>query len=181
MRSRLLKVLVLAALILVAGFAMLLLAAKPYRVATDSMRPTLLAGDYAFLTRTSGTLRRGDIVSFRPPAGPNTRGVFVKRIVGIPGDRIRIAAGAVYRNGQRIEEPYAVYNLSHHNPSAENTETVVPPNAYYVLGDNRDDSVDSRNFGCVPAENFDGKPLFLYWSVDEARKTRWSRTLRFVR
>ena len=70
------------ALILVAGFAMLLLAAKPYRVATDSMRPTLLAGDYAFLTRTSGTLRRGDIVSFRPPAGPNTRGVFVKRIVG---------------------------------------------------------------------------------------------------
>jgi signal peptidase I len=57
----------------------------------------------------------------------------------------------------------------------------VPPNAFYGLGDNRDDSLDSRNFGCVPVENFVGRVLFLYWSVDEARRTRWSRTLRFVR
>ena len=181
MRSRLLKALILGVLILVAGCAMLLLAAKPYRIATDSMRPALRAGDYMFVSRTPGALRRGDIASFRPPAGPGTRGVFVKRIVGISGDRIRVAAGAIYRNGQRLEEPYAVYSPTHHNPSAENTETVVPPNAYYVLGDNRDDSLDSRNFGCVPAENFVGRVLFLYWSVDEASKTRWSRMLHFVR
>jgi signal peptidase I len=181
MRSRLLKVLVLAVLILVAGCAVLLLAARPYMIPTDSMRPTLLTGDYVFVTKTPGTLRFGDIAWFRPPEGPNTRGVFVKRIVGIPGDRIRIAAGAVYRNGLRLAEPYALYDPNRHNPSAENTETVVPPNAYYVLGDNRENSMDSRNFGCVPAENFVGKPLFRYWSVDQARNTRWSRTLRLVR
>lgn len=181
MRSRLLKILLLVVLILVAGFAVLLLAAKPYMVPTDSMRPTLLTGDYVFATNSPGTLRRGDIAWFRPPSGPNTRGVFVKRIIGIPGDRIRITAGAVDRNGQRLAEPYAVYDALRHNPSAENAETVVPPNTYYVLGDNRDGSMDSRNFGCVPVENFNGKPLFLYWSVDGARKTRWSRTLRLVR
>lgn len=131
------------------------------------MRPTLLTGDHVFFTKTPGTLRRGDIAWFRPPAGPNTRGVFVKRIIGIPGDRIRITAGAVERNGQRLAQSY--------------TETVVPPNTYYVLGDNRENSMDSRNFGCVPAQNFIGKPLFLYWSVDQARKTRWNRTLRLVR
>jgi signal peptidase I len=65
MRSKLLKVLVLAALVLLVGFAMLLFAAKPYRVATDSMRPALRAGDYMFVTKTPGTLRRGDIVSLR--------------------------------------------------------------------------------------------------------------------
>jgi len=181
MRSHVLKALALAALILVAGFAMLLLAAKPYMVPTDSMRPTLIAGDRVFVTKAPGALRRGDIAWFRPPAGPNSSNVFVKRIIGIPGDRIRIAADAVYRNGQRLAEPYALYNPNRHNPSAENTETLVPPNAYYVLGDNRDASLDSRNFGCVPAENFIGKPLFLYWSADEAHKTRWSRALRFVR
>jgi signal peptidase I len=105
MRSRLLKILVLAVLILVAGFAVLLLAAKPYMVPTDSMRPTLLTGDYVFVTNSLGALRRGDIAWFRPPAGPNTRGVFVKRIIGIPGDRIRSTAGAVDRNGQRLAEP----------------------------------------------------------------------------
>jgi signal peptidase I len=181
MRSRFLKKLVVAALILVAGFAVLLLTAKPYMVPTDSMRPTLLTGDYVFVTKTAGTLQHGDIAWFRPPEGPNTRGVFVKRIVGIPGDRIRIAADAVYRNGQRLAEPYAEYDPIRHNPSAENSETFVPPNTYYVLGDNRDNSMDSRNFGCVPAENFIGKPLLRYWSVDEAHKTRWSRTMRFVR
>jgi signal peptidase I len=181
MRSRLLKILLLAALILLAGFAMLLLAAKPYMVPTDSMRPTLLTGDYVFVTNSPGTLRHGEIAWFHPPAGPNSGNVFVKRIIGVPGDRIRITAGAVDRNGQRLTEPYAVYDPIRHNPSAENTETVVPPNNYYVLGDNRDGSMDSRNFGCVPAENFIGKPLFRYWSVDEARKTRWNRTLRLVR
>jgi signal peptidase I len=181
MRSRFLKILAIAVLILVAGCAMLLLAARPYMIPTDSMRPTLITGDYVFVTKTPGTLRRGDIAWFRPPEGPNTRGVFVKRIVGIPGDRIHIAAEAVYRNGQRLAEPYALYDPRRHNISAENTETVVPPNNYYVLGDNRENSMDSRNFGCVPAENFIGKPLFQYWSVDEAHKTRWSRTLRFVR
>jgi signal peptidase I len=181
MRSKLLKVLVLAALVLVAGCTMLLLAARPYMIPTDSMRPTLVTGDYVFVTKTPGTLRFGDIAWFRPPAGPNTREVFVKRIVGIPGDRIRITAGAVDRNGQRLAEPYALYDPIRHNPSAENTETVVPPNTYYVLGDNRDDSLDSRNFGCVPVENFEGRALFRYWSVDEAGKTRWSRTLHFVR
>jgi signal peptidase I len=181
MRSRLLKVLLLAVLILVAGFAVLLLAAKPYMVPTDSMRPTLLTGDYVFVTNSPGTLRRGDIAWFHPPAGPNSGNVFVKRIIGVSGDRIRIVAGAVDRNGQRLAEPYAVYDSIRHNPSAENTETVVPPNAYYVLGDNRENSMDSRNFGCVPVENFVGKPLFRYWSVDQARKTRWNRTLRLVR
>ena len=114
-------------------------------IPTDSMRPTLVAGDRVFVTKTPGALRRGDIAWFRPPAGPNTRGVFVKRIVGTPGDRIRIAADAVYRNGQRLAEPYALYNPNRHNPSAENTETVVPPNAYYVLGDNRENSMERQD------------------------------------
>jgi signal peptidase I len=144
------------------------------------------------VTRYAGELSRGAIHWFHPPQDP--RQFFVKRIIGLPGDRVRIGREAVYVNGQKLDEPYARYNPARHNPSAEGTETVVPENCYYVMGDNREDSLDSRNFGCVPAANFEGKPLVIYWSLDtggrplyEARNmsfseklahTRWNRTFR---
>jgi signal peptidase I len=155
----------------------------------------------------------------------------VKRVIGVAGDRIHLQDGIVYRNGQKLDQPYVVRNgtsdsyrdnfpsvspelssvgltpewqltLSSH---IQNGELVVPPGYYFAMGDNRDNSYDSRYWGLVPQENIVGRPLFIYWSfvTSDAQYmrtsfsdrvaffthvvlhffdlTRWSRTLRMVR
>jgi signal peptidase I len=118
----------------------------------------------------------------------------VKRIMGIPGDRIHLRDGVVYRNGEKLDEPYVRHEGGARDPSAvayrdnfpavaplgdgtadwqialpqhiEGGDVVVPPNSYFAMGDNRDVSYDSRYWGFIPRENVIGRPMFIYWSFE---------------
>jgi signal peptidase I len=129
-------------------------------------------------------VKRGDIIVFRYPV--DIRQTFVKRCMGVPGDHIRLVNKQVYLNGVRLDEPYKVHksdfidSYRDNFPSEPNVmvdrgaiemltkdvvngEVVVPPNFYFAMGDNRDNSLDSRYWGFVPRENIIGKPLIIYW------------------
>jgi signal peptidase I len=152
--------------------------------------------------------RFGEIVVFHYPV--DRKQIFTKRIAGIPGDRIRIVNKKLYRNGIEVNEPYAVHKLDYLDsyrdnfpsepsvpvfPPAQqmidrnvaNGEVIVPPGKYFVLGDNRDQSLDSRYWGFVSAADLIGKPILIYDSGDETtedlsaqqplfrKHTRWER------
>ena len=174
---------------------------QAYVIPTGSMEDTLLIGDHLLVDKLafapSGPVsrwllpytdvKRGDIIVFRYPV--DIRQTFVKRCIGVPGDRIRVVNKEVYRNGVKLDEPYK-YNKTDYvdayrdnfpgepNVSVDrraldmlqnhtvNGEVVVPPNSYFAMGDNRDSSLDSRYWGFVPRENIIGKPLIIYWSYD---------------
>ena len=149
---------------------------------------------------------------------------YVKRVMGVPGDHIHLVNKVVYLNGKPLTEPYAEHIFPNPDPyrdnfptepdgpvydrakqmlaeHVQNGEVVVPPGSYFAMGDNRDNSLDSRYWGFVPRENIIGKPLLIFWSydaptadlvgysanhfVDLAKnfffKTRWDRELKLVR
>ncbi len=144
---------------------------QPYRVEGSSMLPTLSEGEYLLVNKMVywqvpvlgggddylvHPPARGEVVIFRFPDDP-TRS-FVKRIVGVPGDTVEIARGVVLIDGQILIEPYLV------RPDSSSMEpVVVPEGSYFVLGDNRGASDDSRSWGVVPAENVIGRAWFSYW------------------
>ncbi|MGA7238790.1 MAG: signal peptidase I [Bryobacteraceae bacterium] len=203
---------------------------QAYVIPSGSMEGNLLVGDHVLVDRTAyadpGALgrhimpyqdvQRGDIIVFLYPE--DVRETYVKRVIGVPGDRIHMEKGQVIRNGHRLVEPYtqhiAVYpeNYRDNFPQApaaftlprgrdmlehyvRNGELVVPPGMLFVLGDNRENSEDSRYWGFVPRSYVIGKPLVVYWSFDAPEedlkewnpghavdvlthfftKTRWSR------
>ena len=103
--------------------------------------------------------RHGDVIIFHYPLDPSRD--FVKRIIGVPGDTIEIERGQVFRNGVAIEEPYVF------KPDRRSADAVgVPEDSYYVLGDNRSVSTDSREWGMVPLENVVGRMWFRYWPIN---------------
>ena len=134
-------------------------------------------------------LNRGDIIVFRYPVQPSQH--FVKRVIALPGDRIHLVNKRVFVNGQPLEEKYTLFKSRGVDPYRDNfpdtdyfsenvdphwwiqmkglihnRELTVPAGQYFVLGDNRDESLDSRYWGFVPAENIVGRPLLIYWSVN---------------
>jgi len=179
---------------------------QTFAIPSSSMEDTLLIGDHVLVdrervaakTRWMGPLipyrelRQGDTAVFLSPEQP---GLFlVKRIIGVPGDRIHLRDGAVYRNGEKLVEPYVKHVSGDDNPPfdeyrdnfpavpplmsyvrndkwreempkhIEHGDLVVPPNSYFAMGDNRDVSYDSRFWGFVPRANLIGRPLVIYWS-----------------
>jgi signal peptidase I len=180
----LLQTLVLAALI----FLLVRAVAQNFRVEGPSMEPGLHNGQYLLVNKAVyfkvnlGTLskyipfidaedgeeaflfhgpQRGDVIVFRYPKDPDRD--FIKRVIGVPGDTIRIdESGVVYVNGEALEESY----INDSSPRALE-EQVVPPDSYFVLGDNRPNSSDSRNWGFVPEENIIGKAMLSYWPLSE--------------
>ncbi|MEO8727456.1 MAG: signal peptidase I [Acidobacteriaceae bacterium] len=188
---------------------------QAFRIPSASMKNTLLVGDYLLVDKEHfgssplfskllpyDTIKRDDIIVFRFPVDPQQH--FVKRVIGIPGDRIRLVHSTVFVNGKRLDEPYAIHESSRydsynndfpdgryvrpnveanwyvemHKLIDERGELIVPEGYYFVLGDNRDDSEDSRYWGFVPRENVLGRPLVIYFSInqDEAQGAlrRWS-------
>jgi len=204
---------------------------QAYVVPTGSMESTVRVGDHMLVDRLAfansshadrrllpyHALERGDIVCFRYPE--DIQQTYVKRVIGMPGDRIRMVNKQVIRNGKLLLEPYT----RHIDPAVEpfrdnfpdgpaysvlplgremlrdhmvNGEVVVPPDTFFAMGDNRDNSSDSRFWGFVPMANVVGKPLIIYWSFDAPTedlenwsvdhvfdvalhfftKTRWERT-----
>lgn len=154
-------------------------------VPTGSMEGTILIGDHLFLNKLLygpeipllnwrlpmlKTIRRGDIVVFRYPLNPEE--TFLKRVTAVGGDRVEIRDGVVYVNSRALNEPYAVHRGSLYSANEEMGSLVVPEGSLFVMGDNRDNSSDSREWGFVPVRNVIGEPMFVYWSYD-APSSRW--------
>jgi signal peptidase I len=215
---------------------------QAFTIPSESMEQTLLIGDYLLVDKfcyggSAGwnrlmpyrSVRRGDIIVFHYPVNPAQD--FVKRVVALPGDRLRLIDKRVYINGAAVDEPYAQHTTALRDPYrddfprtdspgygvdakwwkempklVEDRQLIVPEGHYFVLGDNRDDSQDSRYWGFVPRENIVGRPLLIYWSSDNLsgdlpaspsvgdrlyrlayavahvfQMTRWERTFRLVR
>ena len=174
---------------------------QAYVIPTGSMEDTLLVGDHLLVDKladapagasiTSRLLpyrepKRGDIIVFRYPVDISQ--TFVKRCIGVPGDRIRLVDKNLVLNGKAVSEPYVYHKSEYFDPYRDefpipnvhvpspasdmlrnhvvNGEVVVPPGYYFAMGDNRDLSSDSRYWGFVPRANIIGKPLIIYWSYD---------------
>jgi signal peptidase I len=207
---------------------------QAFQIPSESMENTLLVGDYLLVDKLCyggpglgdhlmpyRKISRGDVIVFHYPVDPQQH--FVKRVIGVPGDRLRLVNKTVYINGKPLNEPYVRFieppnNLFRDNfprtdiPAygldgkwwlemrklVEDGQLIVPQGHYFVMGDNRDDSQDSRYWGFVPRENIVGRPLLIYWSVKTTdppvssayrlayaithlfQNTRWNRTLRLV-
>lgn len=185
---------------------------QAFVIPTGSMEDTLLIGDHLLVDKLAysppgpvskyilpySEIRRGDIIVFRYPV--DIRQTFVKRAMGIPGDRLRLEGKQLILNGKKIDEPHKFHKTEYFDsyrdnfpgdPNARvsegavamlekhviNGEVVVPPNHYFALGDNRDSSLDSRYWGFVPRENIIGKPLIIYWSYDAPTERLASPTI----
>ncbi len=211
---------------------------QAFKIPTPSMEKNLLVGDHLLVNKFAYGARgsildpllplrdihRGDIIVFKYPRDLTKH--YVKRAIGLPGDRVRVVDAQVFINGQPLVEPYkqmmerayredfpplagsGTYDLdgiSWYPRFLKGNEVVVPPNFYFAMGDNRDNSQDSRYWGFVARELIVGRALVVYWSYESDsdayrqtevtdrvhqifdlvtnffRKTRWSRTLRIIR
>ncbi|HKW72860.1 MAG TPA: signal peptidase I, partial [Candidatus Dormibacteraeota bacterium] len=134
-----------------------------------SMFATLDDNDYLIANKVDYRLhapQRGDIIILRPPTNNSTD--FIKRVIALPGERLMIRGGAVYINGHKLDEPYlpeAWTNDTNPAPWSEGDGAVIPPNEYFVMGDNRNRSQDSRFFGPISRDRIDGKAWFRIWPV----------------
>jgi signal peptidase I len=143
---------------------------QPVKVEGTSMMPSLQDQERIFVNKFVYRLEpiaRGDIVVFRYPRDPSKS--YIKRVVGVAGDRIRIDDGQVYVNGARLGEEYVPVS---YEDERSYPEIVVPPNCYFVLGDHRSMSNDSRDFGPVNENFIYGKAVFGYWPMDKLGRLR---------
>ena len=158
--------LILITIALVLAFFIRTFIAEPRYIPSDSMLPTLETGDRLVNEKISYRFtspKFGDIVVFQPPPELQSRGysqdqAFIKRIIGTPGDTVKIDDGKVYLNGNILQEDYIK------EPPLQAFQLVrVPQNQYFMMGDNRNDSNDSRYWGFLPKKNMIGKAIFRFW------------------
>ncbi len=185
--------------VLVSAIFIITFVIQAFEIPSGSMENTLLVGDHVFVDRLTPMhggmlrflmpyreIRHGDIIVFVHPKDPGT--YVVKRVIGVPGDRIHLKDGVVYRNGQPLNEPYLLregtgiefrenfprgeYDGTYAEwpmqmrPYLRDGDLLVPPDNYFGMGDHRDVSLDSRYWGFIPRDNIVGRPLFIYWSFD---------------
>ncbi len=203
--------------VLVTGLFIITFVIQAFEIPSASMENTLLIGDHVFVNRVQfspatrwvgpiipySQIHRGDIVVFLSPAEPDL--YVVKRIMGVPGDRIHLRDGVVYRNGEKLNEPYMLMTgADPYNPYRDNFPA-VPPSEYSNVTSEWKLTMPQRYWGFIPRENVIGRPMFIYWSFETPEnqyqkkemserakflanvvihffdKTRWSRTLKAVR
>ena len=149
---------------------------QPVKVEGTSMLPTLSDTDRIFINKFTyrfglGDIERGDTVVFWYPE--DTTKSYIKRVIGLPGDLVRIDAGQVFVNDRPIEEDYVESDFRDHvywPPTLRDSK--VPRDSYFVLGDHRNSSSDSRSWGFVPRENIYGKAVFVYWPLKKLGRLR---------
>jgi len=170
----------LAFSLLIAGLLIVFLY-QPVKVEGTSMEPGLTDQERIFINKFVyqfglGGIERGDTVVFIYPHEP--RKSYIKRVIGLPGDRIRIVAGLVFVNGRALEEDYVPKDYRDSMswplaaPGEAPEEREVPADHYFVLGDHRNSSSDSRSWGWVPRANIYGKAVFVYWPFDKIGRLR---------
>ena len=155
--------------VLVSGFIIIFLY-QPVRVEGASMLPVLEDQDRLFINKLAyrvGDIHRGDVVVFLYPHDHEKS--YIKRVIALPGDTLRIDHGKVYVNSARIDEAYVPKRFEDDRSQPEMT---VPPHEYFVMGDHRSISSDSREFGPVDRELIYGKAAFVYWPMDQAGVVR---------
>ena len=155
--------------VLVSGFIIMFLY-QPVRVEGTSMLPMLEDQDRLFVSKLAyrvGEIHRGDVVVFQYPRDHSKS--YIKRVIALPGDRLRIDQGQVFVNGKEVTEAYVPPRFE---DSRSVGETVLPANEYWVMGDHRSISSDSRDFGPVDRELIYGKAAFVYWPMDQAGVVR---------
>jgi len=139
---------------------------QPVKVEGTSMLPRLEDRDRLFINKFVyhfESIHRGDIVVFHYPRDPEKS--YIKRVIAVPGDRLRIERGEVYLNGQHLPEPYVPDEFRDMKSMAE---TVIPDDEYFMMGDHRSISSDSREFGPVDRDLIYGKAVFVYWPTKDA-------------
>jgi signal peptidase I len=154
-------------------------------VPTGSMEGTILVGDHLFMDKLLygpeipiahwrlprlKSIHRGDIIVFRFPRNPAD--TYLKRVAAVGGDTLEIRDGVVYVNSRPVIEPYVVHNFPIYARHEQMAARVIPQGKLFVMGDNRDNSSDSREWGLVPERNVLGEPMLVYWSYD-APTARW--------
>ena len=170
---------------------------QAFKIPSSSMEPTLLVGDHILVNKfiygiripfvgkkivTFKDPKRGDVIVFKYPEDRSKD--FIKRVIGLPGDTVEFKDRTIYINDRLIEDPWGVYKS--HNPSWRSSASdtygpqIVPPDSLFVMGDNRDNSQDSRYWGFVPLDDVLGKAFIMYWSWDWqapalVSKVRWKR------
>jgi signal peptidase I len=167
---------------------------QAFKIPTGSMEENLLIGDHLLVNKfvfaptassvermllPIGEIRRGDVIVFKYPVEPERD--FIKRVIGLPGETLEMREKKIYINGAALEEPYAHFLQPPQAPSEYHEVTqfdlrerygpvTVPANHYFVMGDNRDNSQDSRYWGFLPRQNVKGKALVIYWSYESERE-----------
>ena len=145
---------------------------QAFRIPSGSMIPTLLVGDHILVEKITYRFRepkRGEIIVFKFPL--NRSKDYIKRVIGLPGDKIEVINKIVYVNGKKLDEPYAIHTDPNIIPAAVSPRdnygpVVVPKGFFFVMGDNRDNSFDSRFWGFVPEKDIIGKAFIIYFSCD---------------
>jgi signal peptidase I len=150
---------------------------QAFTIPSGSMSSTLLVGDYILVNKFIYHFRdpaRGDIIVFKFPV--DEKRDFIKRIVAVGGEEVFIKGRQVFVNGRPLEESYARYSDQSPHASSEYGPVTVPADSYFVMGDNRDNSQDSRYWGFLKGEKIRGKAFMIYWSWDgEKHWLRWRR------
>jgi signal peptidase I len=141
---------------------------QPVKVEGTSMMPGLSDQERIFINKfvyRYESIDRGDVIVFRYPNDPSKS--YIKRVIGVPGDRVQISFGRVYVNGHRMSEPYVPDQYSDERSMPE---MIVPPDSFFVMGDHRNMSSDSREFGAVGRDYIYGKAVFAYWPAEKVGK-----------
>jgi signal peptidase I len=183
------------AVALVLAFVIRTFVVQAFKIPSGSMLDTLLIGDHLLVnkflygTRIPFTDKvvlpvqepaDGDVIVFEFPE--DTSKDFIKRIVGVPGDVLEMKDKVLYRNGQKLDEPYIKHTDPNIQARRDNFGPVtVPPGKYFAMGDNRDESYDSRFWGFVDKDKIRGKAWVIYWSWDGPADIRWGRIGRVVK
>ncbi|NLY40207.1 MAG: signal peptidase I [Desulfovibrionales bacterium] len=169
---------------------------QAFKIPSGSMLQTLQIGDHLLVTKFAYGIKipftnilvweregpqHGDIIVFEFPEDPSKD--FIKRVIGVPGDVIEVKDKQVFRNGIPLDESYIQHTDSAHNsvPRRDNFGPImVPEGKYFSMGDNRDESYDSRFWGFVERNKIEGKAFILYWSWESLTNIRWNRIGQFV-
>jgi signal peptidase I len=149
---------------------------QAFTIPSGSMIPTLLVGDYILVNKFIYRFKdpqRGDVIVFKYPW--DEKRDFIKRVVGMGGEEIVIKGHTIFVNGKPLDDPHAYFSDSTQT-QYEYGPVVIPAGSYFVMGDNRDNSQDSRYWGFLKREKIRGKAFMIYWSWDsEKRWPRWNR------